>query len=57
MNKELDKLLCLLDGKITTYRMSNPYIEYKQHSDNIAYRRLLTMQQEIHDMWDINRKA
>lgn len=46
MNKELDELLCLLDGKITAYRMNNPYV---------AYTKLVSIQQDIQKLWDINR--
>lgn len=56
MNKELDKLLCLLDGKITSYRMNNPYIGHIKHPDNIAYMKLIKIQKEIQDMWDINKQ-
>jgi len=49
MNKELDKLLCLLDGKITAYRMKNPC---KGESLN----ELLQMQLKIQELWDINKR-
>lgn len=55
MNKELDKLLCLLDGKITVYRQNNPYIGHKQHPDNIAYMKLVQMQLEIQKLWSMNK--
>lgn len=57
MNKQLDELLCLLDGKITAYRMNNPYIGHKQHPDNIAYMELVQLQLEVQKMWDRNRKV
>lgn len=44
MNKELDRLLCLLDGKITAHRMKDD-----SNSD------LLLIQQAIQHMWDENR--
>ena len=55
MNKELDELLCLLDGKITAYRMNNPYIGHKQHPDNIAHMKLIEIQKEIQELWKINK--
>lgn len=50
MNKELDALLCLLDGKITAYRMKhelpvNPLME------------LLQIQLEIQKMWSENNNG
>lgn len=57
MNKELDKLLCLLDGKITAYRMNNLYIGHKRHPDNVAYMELVQMQLDIQKLWLINKGA
>ena len=54
MNKELDSLLCLLDGKITAYRMKNPYSDKYIILDN-AYLKLVQMQLEIQTMWKLNR--
>ncbi len=50
MDKELDELLCLLDGKITAYRMKHPV---KGESLN----ELLQMQLKIQELWDTNREA
>ena len=49
MNKELDKLLCLLDGKITAYRMKNPY-------NGESLNELLQLQLKIQELWDINKR-
>lgn len=56
MNTELDTLLCLLDGKITAYRMKNPYIGHVEHPDMIAYKKLVKVQKEIQDMWFKNKE-
>jgi len=45
MNKELDKLLCLLDGKITAYRFiddTNPVLPL--------------IQDEIQKLWERNKE-
>ena len=47
-NKELDKLLCLLDGKITNYRFKN------QHNTYLAMD-LIEIQNEIQKLWKINK--
>ena len=58
MNKELDALLCLLDGKITAYRMKNPYDTVNGTSKgNSAYMNLTQIQLEIQKMWDENREV
>jgi len=46
MNVDLDKLLCLIDGKITFYRMKNNdlYIESE----------LIKIQREIQKLYDKN---
>jgi len=50
MNKELDALLCLLDGKITAYRMKHDL----DYMDNSKLRRV---QIEIQDMWQENNNS
>ena len=49
-NKELDELLCLLDGKITAYRM--------KFGDNIPMVSddLIIIQNAIQYLWDRNEK-
>lgn len=51
MNEQLDQLLCLLDGKITAYRM-------KDTTDSMATTtiQLLTIQHKIQKMWEENIK-
>ncbi len=46
MNKELDELLCLLDGKITVYRMN---------CDSGSG--LIEIQLKIQKLWNENREA
>ena len=57
MNKDLDELLCLLDGKITVYRQNHPHIGHLQHPHNIAYMQLVDIQKAIQKMWDINKEV
>ena len=49
MNKELDKLLCLLDGKITNYRFKN--INKKHDTE------LVLIQQHIQILWIKNKEG
>lgn len=51
MNKELDTLLCLLDGKITAYRMKNYASDIYSKSN---YEKLLDIQTEVQKLWRIN---
>ena len=48
MNKELDKLLCLLDGKITAYRIHNINEKYDTN--------LVLIQQHMQILWIKNRE-
>ena len=50
MNKELDKLLCLLDGKITAYRMIN-----KLPNNDIRVKKLIDIQHNIQTLWSENK--
>ena len=48
LNKELDKLLCTIDGKITAFRM--------KYNDSYIDNELLEIQKSIQNLWDINKK-
>ena len=48
LNKELDKLLCTIDGKITAFRM--------KHNDAYTNSQLIEIQKSIQNLWDINKK-
>lgn len=52
MNKELDKLLCLLDGKITAYR----FITRNELSNKNKHIELIQIQLEIQELWQINKE-
>ena len=52
MNKELDELLCLLDGKITIYRQRNT--DSKLTVINVN---LVNLQKEIQRLWDLNKNT
>ena len=57
MNKELDELLCLLDGKITAYRIKNPYdISHNDSKNNSVNMELLLIQTENQELWKINKE-
>lgn len=49
MDKELDELLCQLDGEITFYRMDKQYTNY------INRMKLIKIQKEIQELWKINK--
>lgn len=53
MNKELDKLLCLLDGKITAYRMNTN----NGPSNKNKHIELIQIQLEIQELWLNNKEA
>lgn len=48
-DKELDKLLCLIDGKITVYRNHAKELGVDDKSITI-------IQKKIIDLWEINRR-
>jgi len=48
MNKELDSLLCLIDGKITVFRMTN--------KDKYIEGEIYKIQKEIQKLYDYNKK-
>ena len=52
MDKELDELLCLLDGKITVYRQKN-----KDSKITILNIRMNSIQKEIQRLWNINKNS
>jgi hypothetical protein len=56
MNKELNKLICDIDGKITAFRLSN-HIE-KRHMDLNDNRllELIKIQHMLHELYDKNKK-
>lgn len=52
MDKKLDELLCLLDGKITVYRMFN--MDSKLSVSNVS---LVKVQKEIQRLWLLNKES
>lgn len=50
MNKELDILLCKIDGKITVYRMYNT-------QDTYINEKLMKIQRDIQHLWDMNKNV
>ena len=50
MNAELDALLCLIDGKITAFRMMNK-------ASNKVNNRLIAIQKEVQDTYDMNKEG
>ena len=57
MNKELDALLCLLDGKITAYRMKNPNKEVYDNKDAKDKNELKFIQRRIQVLWTENKEV
>jgi hypothetical protein len=55
MNVELDKLLCLIDGKITVYRLKNQLNGYKLSENDKRLLELIELQHKIQLLYDINR--
>jgi len=51
MNKELDALLCLLDGKITAYRMDNKDVPID------PLMKLIQIQLDIQTLWQENKDS
>jgi hypothetical protein len=49
MNKELDKLLCKLDGQITYFRMIN-------QENSLLIDKLIELQKDIHILYDMNKR-
>lgn len=49
MNKKLDELTCLIDGKITVFRMSN--------NDKYVEHELRDIQLRIQKLYDYNKKS
>ena len=52
MNKELDELLCLLDGKITAYRM----LTNNEPSNKNKHIELIQIQLDIQQLWLENKE-
>ena len=50
MNKELDALLCKVDGKITVFRMNNT-------QDTYVNEKLIKIQRDIQHLWDMNKNV
>ncbi len=57
MNTELDKLLCLLDGKITAYRMNNPDKDIYDNKDAKDKNELKFIQRRIQVLWEENKNG
>jgi len=56
MNKELDKLLCEIDGKITLFRLDNQLKGYKDIDKNDKrLKELIDIQHKIQALYDKNR--
>lgn len=57
MNVELDKLLCLLDSKITVYRikqLKDNKISLTELANDKTYMQIVQIQLTIQDMWTKN---
>ncbi len=56
---ELNDFLCLIDGKITAYRMKqlniNPSLEL--YNKNKKHIKLLQIQTDIQKLWDLNQRG
>lgn len=55
INKELDKLLCLLDGKITVYRTNHIKDIVYNNSDARSLSELRFIQRRIQVLWNENK--
>ena len=55
MNKELDKLLCLLDGKITAFRLKNQMENRILDLNDVRLNELIVIQHKIQVLYDVNK--
>lgn len=55
MNKELDKLLCKIDGKITAYRLKNQMENRTLDLNDKRLKELIDIQHRIQALYDKNK--
>jgi hypothetical protein len=51
MNKELDKLICDIDSKISVFRLNNEIKKKTLDTNDTRYKDLVKIQKLIHDLY------